>query len=295
MEPPECPLRTIVGMLARSSRSVVSLHAQAILVGLVIALSSLTSFAERVEDLPAKPGDYISDYAHALSPETVARLGMLCGQLDHSKTNTQVAIVTLHNLDGDDKADFADRLEEKWKVGKKGSDRSILMLVTTEDRHYWIEVGYGLEGILPDAKIGDIGRSMVPDLRQNDLNAALTTGLLQIANIVAADAKVTLDTGADQDQTQPDAAYAQRRQQPAHLTLGAIIRIIFFLIVILFFIARVLGRFGFLFLGGPWLGGGGYGGGGGGGWGGGGGGGGGDGFGGFGGGESGGGGAGGDY
>jgi uncharacterized protein len=260
---------------------------------LTFAFSALPGFAERVEDLP-KPTDYVSDFAHVLSPETVARLDRLCGQLDHSATNTQVAIVILKNLGGDDKADFANRLEEKWKVGKKGSDRSILMLLSVQDHHYWIEVGYGLEGILPDARVGDIGRLMVPDLRHANYDGAVTTGLVQIANVIAADAKVSL-------RDDPNAQRPRRQQpQPAHLTMSVIVRIIIILIFLVFFALRFFGRFFFGgWGGGPWIGGG-FGGGGmgGGGFGGGGGGGGnsgGDGFGGFGGGESGGGGAGGDW
>ena len=276
-------------MQVRRSRSALTW----LFMSLAIAFSGLSGFAERVEDLP-KPTDYVSDFAHVLSPETVARLDRLCGQLDHSATNSQIAIVTLKNLDGDDKADFANRLEEKWKVGKKGSDRSILMLLSVEDHHYWIEVGYGLEGILPDARVGDIGRLMVPDLRHRNYDGAVTTGLVQIANVIAADAKVSL---SDSD-TGPDAQRLRQPQpRPAHLTLPVIIRIVLILIFLVFFALRIFGRFFFGgWGGGPWIGGG-FGGGGGG-WGGGGGGGGssgGDGFSGFGGGESGGGGAGGDW
>lgn len=253
---------------------------------LLLVFSTAASFAERVEDLP-KPTDYVSDFAHVLSASTVAQLDSLCSQLDHSKTNTQVAIVTLKNLDGADKADFANRLEEKWKVGKKGSDRSVLMLVSVEDHHYWMEVGYGLEGILPDGKVGDIGRMMVPHLRQRDFDGAVTIGLLQIANVVAADAKVSIGQG------NPDQPLAQQpvRREPHHASAGSILfRIILIVVVLAFFGIRGLFGFGL----GMFLGGGGRGGG----WGGGGGGGsgGGDsGFGGFGGGESGGGGAGGDW
>ena len=254
--------------------------------GLVIIFSAVTGLAERVEDLP-KPTDYVSDFAHVLSPYTVAQLDSLCSQLDHSKTNAQVAIVTVHNLNGDDKADFANRLEEKWKVGKKGSDRGILMLISVDDHHYWIEVGYGLEGILPDAKVGDIGRLMVPRLRAQDYDGAVSTGLVQIANVIAADAKVTLDVNPDQSADQMPV----RRQPARHASAGSLIfRIIIIVLVLAFFGIRGLFGFGL----GMSLGGGGRGGG----WGGGGGGGGsggGGGFGGFGGGESGGGGAGGDW
>jgi uncharacterized protein len=251
---------------------------------LTLVFSAAASLAERVEDLP-KPTDYVSDLAHVLSAPTVAQLDRLCSQLDHSKTNTQVAIVTVKNLDGDDKADFANRLEEKWKVGKKGSDRGILMLVSVEDHHYWIEVGYGLEGILPDGKVGDIGRLMVPHLRQRDFDGAVTLGLVQMANVIAADAKVSIGQPSSEEPSPVPA------RQPRHTaSAGSILfRIILIVVVLAFFGIRGLFGFGL----GMFFGGGGRGG-----WGGGGGGGsgGGDsGFGGFGGGESGGGGAGGDW
>ncbi len=281
-------MRTIEAMLVRGSRSTFT----PLLLSLLFLFSALATFAERVEDLP-KPTDYVSDFAHALSPQTVARLDRLCDQLDHSKTNAQVAIVVLNNLNGDDKSDFANRLEEKWKVGKKGSDRGILMLVSVEDRHYWIEVGYGLEGILNDAKVGDVGRQMVPYLRAHDYDSATTVGLTNIANVIAADAKVTL-------QDEPEAAPQQVERVPQHRGVsfgGLLFRIIIIVLVLVFLGGR--GLFGFALgslFGGAFGGGrGGWGGGGGGGWGGGGGDSGGGGFGGFGGGESGGGGAGGDY
>ena len=56
-------------------------------------------------------------------PEAIARLDHICAELDHSKANVQLAIVTVHNLDGEDSADYANQLEDKWKMGKKGSDR----------------------------------------------------------------------------------------------------------------------------------------------------------------------------
>ena len=62
-----------------------------------------------------------------------------------------------------------------------------------DDHKYRIDVGYGLEGILPDGKVGDIGREMVPDLRANDYDGAVTLAVGEMAQVIAADAKVTLD------------------------------------------------------------------------------------------------------
>ena len=238
--------------------------------------------AETVEQMP-QPTDYVSDYAHVLSPGTVARLDRICAELDHGKANAQVAVVIVNNLGGDDAADFANRLEERWKVGKKGSDRGVLMLLSAQDHKYWIEVGYGLEGILPDGKTGDIGRAMVPYLRTGDYDAAVLTGVSEIAQVIRADAG---DTTQDEDVTE-SAPAAHRRHGIS--PLGLVLRLLFLLLILGFLGSR--GLFG-LFLG--MMMGGGFGGG----WGGGGfgdGGGGGSGFDGFGGGESGGGGAGGSW
>lgn len=264
-----------------------------LLIAVVVLISATVLPAERVEDLP-KPTDYVSDFAQVLSPEAVTRLDHICAQLDHSAANAQVAIVTVHNLNGDDAADWASRLEDKWQMGKKGTDRGVLILLAVDDHKRRIDVGYGLEGILPDAKVGDIGREMVPYLRQNDFDDAVTTAVSQIGQVIADDAHVTLQ---DQDQAVQHQLHGGRPVRHG-FPLGGII----FLLIILFF----FGGFRFLafllgwnlFTGGgrrgPFIGGGGWGGGGGFG-GGGGGGGGGDGFGGFGGGGFGGGGAGGDW
>jgi uncharacterized protein len=257
-----------------------------LLLAVFVVISAASMLAQRVDDLP-KPTDYVSDLAHVLSPETVARLDRICGQLDDSQANAQVAVVTVQTLDGEDAAEYSDQLETKWKMGRKGSDRGVLILLAVGDHKRRIEVGYGLEGILPDGKIGDIGREMVPQLRANDFDGAVTLAVDEIAQVIAADAKVTLDE-------EPAMAARPARQQ--HASAGQVILIIIVLIFFGgFFVLRLLASFGMLLGGwgrGPWIGGGGFGGGG---FGGGGGGGGGSGFGGFGGGSFGGGGAGGDW
>jgi uncharacterized protein len=251
---------------------------------------TLASYAESVDSLP-KPTDYVSDYAHVLSAETIAQLDSICSQLDHSAATSQIAIVTVRNLNGDDAANYANQLEDKWKMGKKGSDKGALVLLAVDDHKYRIDVGYGLEGILNDAKVGDIGRAMVPYLRAADYDSAVTLAVGRLAQVIATDAGVTLE---NQPAPQPE---PRQRQRHGGLPIG----LIFFILIFLFAgggsIFRMLLGYGLLssILGGGsdrrW-GGGGFGGGG---FGGGSGGGGGGGFGGFGGGGFGGGGAGGSW
>ena len=163
-------------------------------------------------------------------------------------------------------------------------------MLAVQDRKYRIEVGYGLEPILNDAKVGDIGRAMVPYLRQQNYDQAITVALSSLSRVIADDAHVQLDP-----QWQYFGVAQRRQQQSKPLTPRQIITAIIAIAVILFILVRFggSGLVGFLlgmFFGGG-FGGGGRGGGWGGGDGGGFGGGGGDGFGGGGGGSSGGGGA----
>jgi uncharacterized protein len=247
---------------------------------LLLAWSGVT-LAERVQDLP-KPTNYVSDFAGVLSPGTQASLNALCAQLDRL-AHAQIAVVTVKSLDGEPIENFATALEDKWKVGKKGTDRGLLLIFAVNDRKYRVEVGYGLEGILPDGKVGDIGRQIVPYLQRDDYDDAVTVAVRQIAGVIAADAGVTLNSGS-----RP--AYAPA-PQPRPLSLGELLVLGVVILLVIFVLARFGGSGLLGFLIGMFLGGGGGGGrGGGGDWGGGGGGG--DGgFGGFGGGSSGGGGA----
>jgi uncharacterized protein len=229
-----------------------------LLLAALFAVPAIAALAERVEDLP-KPTGYVSDLAHVLSPETVARLERLCAQMDTSAANAQIHVVTIQTLEGDEASDFANRLEEKWKVGRKGSDRGVLMLFAIQDHKRWIEIGYGLEGILPDGKVGDIGREMVPYLKAGDYDGGITEGVHAIASVIADDAKVTL--------SDDDARLPAQHPVSIHVTSGSA-RLIFYLIFFgIFVLVRLLSRLGVLPRSwghrGVWISGGGYGGGGG--------------------------------
>jgi uncharacterized protein len=248
------------------------------LLAVLLLLVASSGKAERVQDLPS-PTNYVNDFAGVLSPTTLSSLNALCAQLDR-QAHAQIAVVTVKTLEGEPIENFATALEDKWKVGKKGTDRGLLLILATDDHKYRIEVGYGLEGILPDGRVGDIGRQMIPYLRQNDFDGAITMAVRQMAGVIAADAGVTLTSA-------PRRGPPVRQAQP--LGLGQLLVLGIILLLVIFFLARFGGSGLLGFLIGMFMGGGG-----GGGWGGGGGGGGGDdsgGFGGFGGGSSGGGGA----
>jgi uncharacterized protein len=251
---------------------------------LVVPAGVLT--AEKVSDLPAPTG-YVNDFAGVLSASTIQSVDDMCLQVDR-QAHAQIAVVTIKQLDDDQSIEeFTTQLEDKWKVGAKGTDRGVIMVLVMTPRRGRIEVGYGLEGILNDAKVGDIGRSMVPAATRGDYNTAVPLGVQQIAQVIATDAGVTLTPIVHQ--------YRREAQQGAHVQLSPLQLLVGAGVLILIVMVLIAtGNIGILWMllsmfmggggGGGRRGGGGYGDGDGGG-----------GFGGFGGGSSGGGGASGDF
>jgi uncharacterized protein len=182
-----------------------------LIVLLLVAPAGLLS-AEKVSDLPAPTG-YVNDFAGVLSPSTIQNVDDLCLQVDR-QAHAQIAVVTIKQLDdGQSIEEFTTELEDKWKVGAKGTDRGVIMVLVMNPRRGRIEVGYGLEGILNDAKVGDIGRSMVPAATAGDYNTAVPLGVQQIAQVIATDAGVTLTPIVHQ--------YRREAQQGAPVQLSA--------------------------------------------------------------------------
>ncbi len=290
----KCPRDRLQVRKGQAKMGVVSLLRKVVVVLVAVFSVSAGARAETVDKLP-KPTAYVSDFANVMDAASIRQMENICGQIER-KAHAQIAVVTVNDTGGEDVFQFTQDLQQKWGVGTKPDDRGILMLFAIHDRKRWINVGKGLEGILNDAKVGDIGRAMVPQLKTGEYGPAALSGVQQIAGVIAADAGVTLDAPV-----QPT-----YRQQTARQSSGrgfGIGGIIFFLVIAFLIFGRGRGGrggggggggLGWLLLG-SMLGGGGRGFGGGGSGGGDNEGGGGGGFGGFGGGDSGGGGAGGDF
>ena len=247
----------------------VSLFLKTACVALVVSVLSLALGAEPVSQL--NPTDYVNDFAHVLDQNTIAQLDDICRQIDQN-AHAQIAVVTVRSLDGSDIESYAVDLFKKWGIGSKATDHGVLILLAVEDRRYRIEVGYGLEPILPDGKVGGFGREAVPLLKQNDFNGAVSLLTMRVTDVIAHDAGIQL-TGAP-----PRAPTPSEEPHTGMSVLGIVVLIIIGLILLSTSWGRFI-LFSLLFSGrGGGFGGGGFGSGGGG-------------FGGFGGGSSGGGGA----
>jgi uncharacterized protein len=147
-------------------------------IAVVIAAAVVWAAAEPISSL--HPTNYVNDFAGVLSPQTVTQLNDLCQQVDE-KAKAQISVVTVKTLEGQDVFDYAVALYQAWGIGKKGSDRGVLILLATQDHKYYTNVGYGLEPILPDGKVGGFGREMVPLLRNGDYNGAVTLMTTRVA------------------------------------------------------------------------------------------------------------------
>jgi uncharacterized protein len=245
-----------------------------------LALCALTGSLCALDLKSLKPQGYVSDFAKVLDPQSRAQLEAYCGRVEQL-TGAQMALVTINSLDGQPIEDVTNTLYRQWGIGKKGKDEGIMFLLAIQDHRDRVEVGYGLEPILPDGFDGGITRSIQPLLRQRAFGPAMIAAAQQIGSAIARAKGIVPRSGA-----RPRYRQASGRQ-------GLPWPVIVIGIIVLLLLFRRGGGAGGGFLtgmllgnllgggrGGGWGGGGGFGGGGGGG-----------GFGGFGGGDSGGGGA----
>jgi uncharacterized protein len=134
---------------------------------------------------PAVPRDYVVDLAGVVPVEVQARLNAYLRELEQ-KTTAQVLVLTVQSLDGQSIEEFAFNTKERWKLGQKGKDNGVLIAVAVQDRKYRLEIGYGLESILPDSLVGTIGREyLVPYFRKGDFGAGIYAAALVVANTIA--------------------------------------------------------------------------------------------------------------
>ena len=164
--------------------------------GILVLLLSLFNTTEKLypQNFP-NPTGFINDFAGVISPRTEKAMESLSQELKQ-KTGSEVVVVTVKSIGDMEYTDYAVRLYEKWGIGEKGKDNGVLILNAVTERKIRIEVGYGLEGIIPDGLAGEIrDRYLIPHLRKNDFDTGLANGLAAVASIIAQDAGVQLSGG----------------------------------------------------------------------------------------------------
>jgi uncharacterized protein len=127
---------------------------------------------------------YVNDYAGILTPQGKAQLEAKLSQLEKD-TTAQVFVATVKSLEGDDIQDYANRLFEKWKIGQKDKNNGLLFLVALDDRKMWIEVGYGLEPIITDARAGRIrDDDVIPSFKEGKYEEGIVAGVNTIEGYI---------------------------------------------------------------------------------------------------------------
>ncbi|OGQ65376.1 MAG: hypothetical protein A3F89_07165 [Deltaproteobacteria bacterium RIFCSPLOWO2_12_FULL_50_11] len=123
-----------------------------------------------------RPQGLVNDFAHVLSTTTKVQLTQHVTELKQ-KTGIELAIVTLPSLEEEPIETATVRLFEEWGIGEKKKDSGLLILLAVEDKQARIEVGYGLEGMIPDALAGRILREgMIPFFKKGQLDQGLVMG-----------------------------------------------------------------------------------------------------------------------
>ncbi len=138
-----------------------------------------------------KPEGYVSDYAKVIDAGSRASIESYLAGLERA-SGAQIAIVTIDTLDGEPVSDVANKLFRQFGVGQKGKNEGALFLLAVRDRKSRLEVGYGLEPIVPDGVAGDILRAMRPALRASQYGPALIEAARVLGTKISASKKVEL-------------------------------------------------------------------------------------------------------
>ena len=208
-----------------------------LLAGMWMLLACAGLRAEKVADLP-EPTSYVNDFAHVISATDAQAIEDLNRAL-HDQANARVVVVTINSLDDSQSVEeFTTALEEKWKLGKKGEDRSAILLFVKSPPKRRIETGYGLEGDLNDAKVGailDLGNDAE---RAGNYSQATLLEDQGLAAAIAKAANVTLQPVVH--------TYHREAAPPQKIGAGQIVLGI--LLVLLFLFLLKTGNLGWAFL-----------------------------------------------
>ncbi len=134
--------------------------------------------------LPSRPLGYVGDFAGILDESTRQQLNDLITEVEQ-KTTAEIAVATVTSLEGRSIEDYSVALFKTWGIGKKDKNNGVLLLVAPNEKKVHIEVGYGLEPILPDGLCGEIIRqNITPYFKQGDFASGLLSGVQQISQVI---------------------------------------------------------------------------------------------------------------
>ena len=184
-----------INKIENQSKKRQRIHFAFFLLLFILVLSNMTSVTLAAVASPTSDF-YVNDNAGVLTRETKQYIMDTNVELQ-KKTGAQIVVVTVKSLNGMSIEDYAYQLFNSWGIGDKNKDNGLLLLCSYGDREFRVEVGYGLEGKLPDGKTGRMqDEYIIPYLRQNNFDEGIRNGYSAFLKEVAEEYGVTI-TGSE--------------------------------------------------------------------------------------------------
>ena len=158
----------------------------------LLVFGALTSLSTAQIKLPPREDRSVHEFSGVLSAQTVQTLEARHTEL-FQKTGVALVVIIVPGLQGEEIGDFAVRVGKEWGAGRKGEDRGIVFAISTGDRRVYIATGYGVEGYLPDGKVGGIlDEYVIPSFKQGDWSKGVDLGSAALCQETANEFHVTL-------------------------------------------------------------------------------------------------------
>lgn len=162
-----------------------------LLIILVAMMATVVAYAVAVKDVEnvhvKNRTRYVTDMAGVLSPQAVAEVDSLLGDVWQQSTAEPVVVI-VDDLDGEDIDSYATELFELWGIGKKDKDNGVLMLISMNDRQNVIRTGYGTEGLIPDALAwGILNKTMRPYFREGDYDGGVIAASRELHDVMTSE------------------------------------------------------------------------------------------------------------
>jgi len=180
--------------------------------------------------IPSRGQDYVNDFAGLLNSSDKVTITKFAAELER-KTTAQIAVVTVRTTQPETIQGFSVRLFDQWKIGQKGKDNGVLLLMAIDDRKAWITTGYGMEGAIPDVIANKIVQGiMIPYFKRGQYPEGIIKGAIAVISLVAKEYDVEI-TG------QETQVYTAVHRKKSALDI---------LLTVLFFVLLISMRTGFL-------------------------------------------------
>ncbi len=202
---------------------------------LFFSLLVSSASAEEVK-IPTRGQGYVSDFANLLKPNDKLAITKFASELE-KKTTAQLAVVTIQSTQPETIQGFSVRLFDQWKIGQKGKDNGVLILIAVKDRKAWITTGYGLEGAIPDVIANKIVQAnMIPYFKSGQYSQGIKEGSVAVISLIAKEYNVQI-TGQETQIYQR----VHRKKSP--------LEILFTVLLFIFIISSRSGFLGYFLMG----------------------------------------------